>query len=46
MDIFAPLIVAAFIAGGLGALGLAARAWGVDSRPGVTDDHARPLSRV
>jgi len=46
MEIFAPLVIAAFFAAGLGALGLAARAWGADSRPGVTDDHARPLNRV
>src|SRR5436190_1723270 len=42
MDIFAPLIIAALIAGILGALGLAAFAWGADSRPGVADDPARP----
>ena len=46
MEIFAPLIVAALIVASLGALGLAARAWGVDSRPGMADDHARPLNRV
>ena len=46
MDIVAPLVIAALIAGILGALGLAAFAWGVDSRPGVGDDHARPLNRV
>ncbi|HYN68911.1 MAG TPA: hypothetical protein VEX41_01715 [Candidatus Eisenbacteria bacterium] len=46
MDVFAPLIIAALIAGTFGALGLAARAWGVDSRADVTDDHARPFNRA
>jgi hypothetical protein len=46
MDIFAPLVIAALIAGILGALGLAAFAWGADSRPGVADENARPLNRV
>ncbi len=46
MDIFAPLVIVALIAGILAVLGLAAIAWGADSRPGVADDHARPLNRV
>ena len=46
MDIFAPLVIAALTAGILGALGLAAFAWGADSRPRVTDDHTRPLNRI
>lgn len=46
MDIFAPLVLAAIIAVILGALGLAAVAWGADSRPGVGDDHARALNWV
>jgi hypothetical protein len=46
MDIFAPLVIAGLFAAVVGALGLAAFAWGADSRPGVADDHARPLNRV
>ena len=46
MDIFAPLVIAALIALTFGTLGLAAFAWGVDSRPGVADDHAGPLNRA
>ena len=46
MDIFAPLVIAAIFAGIVGALGLAAFAWGTDSRPGMADDHARPLNRI
>jgi hypothetical protein len=38
MEAFAALFIAigAFIG-----LGIAALGWGVDSRPGITDDHAR-----
>jgi hypothetical protein len=43
---FAPLVIAGLLAAVLGALGLAAFAWGADSRPGVADDHARPLNRI
>ena len=46
MDIVAPLVIAALFVAVVGALGLAALAWGADSRPGVADDHARPLNRV
>ena len=46
MDIFAPLVIAAIFAAIVGALGFAAFAWGADSRPGVADDHARPLNRI
>jgi hypothetical protein len=46
MDIFAPLVIAAIFAAIVGALGLAAFAWGADSRPSVADDHARPLNRI
>ena len=46
MDIFAPLVIAAIFAAIVGGLGLAAFAWGADSRPGVADDHARPLNRI
>ena len=46
MDVFAPLVIAAIFAAILGALGLAAFAWGVDSRPDATDDQVRPLNRI
>jgi hypothetical protein len=45
MDVLAPLVTVALIGGALIALGLAASAWGVDSRPTVTDDHTRSLDR-
>ena len=35
------LFVAVAIVSGLAAFGLAALRWGVDSRPGVCDDHGR-----
>jgi hypothetical protein len=46
MDILPPLVIAAIFVAIVGALGLAASAWGADSRPGMADDHARPLNRT
>ncbi|HSO29575.1 MAG TPA: hypothetical protein VLS28_06710 [Candidatus Sulfomarinibacteraceae bacterium] len=42
MDAISLIItVSISIAAGFGLLGLAAARWGVDSRPGIGDDHAR-----
>ena len=41
MDTLAALLIVALVVGVLTFLGLAADAWGVDSRPTIGDTHAR-----
>ena len=41
MDAVPVLFIFTFIVGLLAGLGLAESLWGVDSRPGIGDDHAR-----
>jgi len=43
MDISTPLILGALVVAPFVVLGLAAGAWGSDSRPSVGDDHTRPV---
>ena len=41
MDTISALFLITFISSIFAALGVAASLWGVDSRPGMGDDHAR-----
>ena len=41
MDALPAIFIATFTASVFAALGLAASLWGVDSRPGMSDDHTR-----
>jgi hypothetical protein len=43
MDIFAPVFIGALVVAPFVALAIAASAWGSDSRPGIRDDHTRPV---
>ena len=43
MDALAPILIITFAILGLVVFDLLALRYGVDSRPGIGDDHARPL---